>query len=187
MTRLLFSFRVVVDMLSIDAQLAQAEAENARLKDERIALLQRQISVLQVQLDALLEAKVAEIEAVNRSLREAVASRKRVSPLKGRKVLEDYECAVSTFIARHGGVKIPKNLREEFGGWARLHSNDGLGVDEMAEALCDHGLIPEPMINALIDGLKSGRQSAREPSSKHFEVWAEEEIKRREADSYVPF
>jgi len=173
--------------MDLETQLAEAEAENARLKDERIARLQGQIRFLQAQLDALLDAKVAEIEGANRDLRALVASRRRVSPLKGRKVLEDYECAVSTFIARHGGIKIPKNLREEFGGWNRLHRDDALAVDEMAEMLCDYGLIPEPLTNALLDGLKSGRRSAREPSRRHFETWAEDEVKRREDENYVPF
>lgn len=168
--------------MEIEDQIAALEAENAKLRDEQIARLQQQISILQCKLDALLQSKVAEIEAVNRELRAAIQSRKRHSPLKGRKVLEDYECAVSTFIRRHGGIKIPKNLKEEFGGWNRLHSNDGLPVDEMAEMLCDYGIITEPITNALLDALKSGRRSAREPSARAFEIYAEEEIKRREAD-----
>lgn len=174
--------------MTVDEQIAQLEAENAKLRDEQIAQIQRQISFLQIRLDDLLERKVAEIEAVNRSLREMVASRRRRSPLKGRQVLEDYECAVSTFIARHGGIKIPKDLKEELGGWWRLHNDKGLAVDEMAEALWEHGLIPEPRTNDLLDGLKSGRKSARAPSRKLYETYCEEEVKREATnDEIVPF
>ena len=174
--------------MTLEEQIAALEAENAKLRDEQIAKLQRQISVLQFQLDALLERKVAEIEALNQELRAAVQSRKRRSPLKGRKVLEDHECAVSTFIKRHGGIKIPKDLKEEFGGWGRLHRDDALAVDEMAEMVCEHGLIQEPTTNALLDGLKSGRKSAREPGTKDYYAWAEDEVKRREAENAeVPF
>lgn len=175
--------------MTIEEQIALLEAENAKLRDDQIARLQRQIYVLQFQLDALLESKVNEIEAVNRELRAMMAGRKRKpSPLKGRRILEDYECAVSTFIKRNGGMIIPKSLRSDFGGWCRLHVNKGFTVDDMAEMAHEHGLIPEPSINALMDGLQSGRRSAREPSTKDYYAWAEDEVKRQEAENAeVPF
>jgi hypothetical protein len=168
--------------MTIEEQIAELESENARLRDEQISRLQAQISVLQARLDQLWDAKIAEVEAVNQSLRGMMQSRRRRSPLKGRKVLEDYECAVSTFIKRQGGIKISKDLREEFGGWNRLHDDKALPVDEMAEAAWEHGLIPEPTTNALIDGRKAGRGSAREPSRRAYEMDCEQEVRRREAE-----
>ncbi len=75
--------------------------------------------------------------------------------------LEDSEVAMSTFIQRQGGMNIPKNLKEEFGGWNRLHNPKGLGVDVMADEAFNAGLLPEPTTSALLDSLKSGRKSAR--------------------------
>lgn len=114
--------------MTLDEQIATLEAENAKLRDEQIATLQARISVLQVQLDTLLEFKAAQFEEANLKLREALESLKqqRQSPLKGRQVLEDYECAISTFIKRYGGIKIPKDLKEELGGWWRLHNDKGI-------------------------------------------------------------
>lgn len=83
------------------------------------------------------------------------------APPQPRAKLEDFEVAVSTFIKRQGGMKIPKNLKEEFGGWNRLHNPKGLGVDVMADEAFNAGLLPEPTTAALIDSLKSGRKTAR--------------------------
>ena len=80
---------------------------------------------------------------------------------KPRPRLDDSEVAVSTFIQRRGGMNIPKELKEEFGGWNRLHKKDALAVDEMAGELYEAGLIPEPTTNALIAGLKSKQKTAR--------------------------
>ena len=80
-----------------------------------------------------------------------------------RQRLEDNEVAMSTFIKRQGGIKIPKELKEEFGGWNRLHSAKGLAVDEMAHEAFNAGLLPEPTTNALIDSLKSKRKQVRAP------------------------
>lgn len=178
--------------MTIEEQLAEAEAENRRLKDERISIIRAKIAALQVQLDALLMERVAELEAINSSLYEDLVARRakrKPSPLKGRKILEDYECAVSTAIKRLGGIKIPKDLREEFGGWARLHCNEALAVDELAEELHELGLIAEPTTNALLDGLKSGRKSARVSDRSIDAYWAEEGRKlaqEQEGDS-CPF
>src|SRR5690348_2944062 len=80
---------------------------------------------------------------------------------KSRQVLEDSEVRPSTFIQRQGGIKIPKELKEEFGGWNRLNNKNGLPADEMAELMYQHGLIEEPTTNALLDALKNRTKSAR--------------------------
>lgn len=151
-------------MSTIEEQIAAIKAENDKLRDEHIDILKRKIAALQYQLDSLILSKVAELRDANQSMydyMEARRRRRKPSPLKGRKILEDYECAVSTAIRRLGGIKIPKNLKEEFGGWNRMHDDKALAVDEMACELHELGLIPEPTTNALLEGLKSGRKSAR--------------------------
>lgn len=144
--------------------------------DTEIQYLEARIRSFQRRLDALLEVKCAGIEAANLALAESMPRRKP-SPLKGRIILENYECAVSTAIKRLGGIRIPADLKEEFGGWGRLHCAKALPVDEMAEALAELGLIEEATTNALLDGLKSGRKSARFSERSVDAYYAEEGMK----------
>jgi soluble cytochrome b562/ribosomal protein S18 len=112
----------------------------------------------------------AEIAAVKRSVAKNYAQlgESPKKPLQVRKgqILEDSEVAVSTFIKRQGGIKIGKDLKEEFGGWNRLNSKIGLPPDEMAEAAHAAGIIPEPTTNALLEGLKAGRKRTRVAQSE---------------------
>ena len=138
-----------------ETQILALEAERDYLLSVRLWQIQRENRRLNIRW---LEQEKQKLLALWEKLR---ANRSKPSPLKGRKILEDYECAVSTMIKRMGGIRIPKDLREEFAGWNRLHSVTALPPDELAEELHALGLIEDATTNALIDGLKSGRKSAR--------------------------
>ena len=89
-------------------------------------------------------------------MRQILGGKKRTR----RPRLEDEEVAASTFIQRQGGMNIPAKLKEEFGAWNRYHNPKGLGVDEMAEALHEAGIIPEPTINSMLEAKGTGRRTA---------------------------